>query len=188
MSEREHLRSLSSEYAVRTFMWCCAKRNCEVRTWEVPLVELRQRLGIEPDQCERFANLKARVLRAPIAEINEKLALFRVAYTVRKCGAPPVAVVFTLQDWPKTTTGTGAAVRKKIAARRKAALAEAAKETTTAAANPVPGEAGVEPLTYREHFERFYAAFGGRSSSRREPVDEPASDEAGSPARAWMLP
>ena len=121
-TEKATLCAFSSEYAARLYLMACVHRNQKIQSWEVSIVELRARLGISAEQYQRFSNLRARVLDAPVKEINEKAAPFKLSFSIRKRSYTPVAVVFDLEDWARTTTGTGETIKRKIAkARRKKA-------------------------------------------------------------------
>ena len=66
----EQVKDLSSIYAIRLYELMMQWRATG-KTQQIPIDELRHKLGIEPDQYQKMSNFKAKVLDTAIDQINE---------------------------------------------------------------------------------------------------------------------
>jgi plasmid replication initiation protein len=139
----EQLCSLSSNYAVRIYLWASKVRNQTQREWTVTIEELKAQLKIPAEEYDRFSNFNAWVLRKPIAEVNEKTDL-KLNYQVLRRGRSPYAVRFTVVEGAQSSTGTGELIQAEITKRIKRKSRESNRKKSIQLLLPEPNEISEE--------------------------------------------
>ena len=90
----KHLFKLRSTYAVRLYELLKQYENTGYRVDYLP--DLREMLGVEPNEYPRFDNFERRVLKQAIKEINEKTDL-EVSYKKKKTGRKITHIEFEIR-------------------------------------------------------------------------------------------
>ncbi len=90
----KHLFKLRSTYAVRLYELLKQYENTGYRVDYLP--DLREMLGVEPNEYPRFDNFERRVLKQAIKEINEKTDL-EVSYRKKKTGRKITHIEFEIR-------------------------------------------------------------------------------------------
>ncbi len=93
--EIEKVANLSSSYAIRLYELCVAWRE-QGFTQRYKIDDLRQKLGVEPEQYKTMSNLKAKVLDRAINQINKHTDI-TVKYEQHKTGRAITAISFTFK-------------------------------------------------------------------------------------------
>ena len=95
----EQVKDLSSIYAIRLYELMMQWRSSG-QTQQIPIDELRYKLGIEPDQYKQMVNFKKKVLDFAIDQINEHTDI-KASYNQHKEGRSIVGFTFTFKEKPK---------------------------------------------------------------------------------------
>lgn len=95
----EQVKDLSSIYAIRLYELMMQWRSSG-QTQQIPIDELRYKLGIEPDQYKQMVNFKTKVLDFAIDQINEHTDI-KASYNQHKEGRSIVGFTFTFKEKPK---------------------------------------------------------------------------------------
>ena len=85
---------LNSRYAIRLYELLKQYENTGFRVDYLP--DLREMLGVEPEEYPRFDNFERRVIKPAVKEINEKTDL-KVSYTKRKTGRKITHIEFEIK-------------------------------------------------------------------------------------------
>ena len=93
--EIDKVANLSSIYAIRLYELIIQWRDNGV-TQKYKIDDLRQKLGVEPDQYEKMHNFKARVIDLAIKQINEHTDI-TVKYEQHKTGRTITAMSFVFK-------------------------------------------------------------------------------------------
>lgn len=112
----EQIAELTSVHAVRLYELLIAWRS----TGKTPVIEvadLRQRLGIEPNEYQRMTDLKRRVLDFAIKKINEHTDI-NASYTQHKHGRSISGFEFSFK--PKSVTSTDVKTKRQIISKSEA--------------------------------------------------------------------
>lgn len=99
--ELERVAKLNSKYAVRLYEIVISWRN-KGKTDLISLDDLRERLGLLPDEYKLTADFKKRVLEKSIDEINEKTDI-KISYEQHKQGRNIKGFTFSIKT-PKNKT------------------------------------------------------------------------------------
>lgn len=97
--EIEQVAGLNSGYAVRLYEILIAWRGVGAVP-EIELQELRERLGVEPNEYQRMHHFKARVLDLAISQINEHTDI-TAQYEQHKTGRKITGISFTFNHKTK---------------------------------------------------------------------------------------
>lgn len=95
----EQVKDLSSIYAIRLYELMMQWRSSG-QTQQIPIDELRYKLGIEPDQYQKMSNFKDKVLDVAIDQINEHTDI-KASYDQHKEGRSITGFTFTFKEKPK---------------------------------------------------------------------------------------
>jgi plasmid replication initiation protein len=95
----EQVKDLSSIYAIRLYELMMQWRSSG-QTQQIPIDELRYKLGIEPDQYQKMSNFKDKVLDVAIDQINEHTDI-KASYNQHKEGRSITGFTFTFKEKPK---------------------------------------------------------------------------------------
>ncbi len=95
----EQVKDLSSIYAIRLYELMMQWRSSG-QTQQIPIDELRYKLGIEPDQYQKMSNFKDKVLDVAIDQINEHTDI-KASYDQHKEGRLITGFTFTFKEKPK---------------------------------------------------------------------------------------
>ena len=97
--ELEQVKDLTSIYAIRLYEMMMQWRSSG-QTQQIPIDELRHKLGIEPDQYQKMSNFKAKVLDTAIDQINEHTDI-KASYEQHKEGRSITGFTFVFKPKPK---------------------------------------------------------------------------------------
>ena len=92
----EQVKDLSSIYAIRLYELMMQWRSSG-KTQQIPIDELRYKLGIEPDQYKQMVNFKTKVLDFAIDQINEHTDI-KASYEQHKEGRSITGFTFTFKE------------------------------------------------------------------------------------------
>ncbi|MEX6455993.1 replication initiation protein RepM [Moraxella osloensis] len=95
----EQVKDLTSIYAIRLYEMIIQWRATG-KTQQIPIDELRYKLGIEPDQYKQMVNFKKKVLDFAINQINEHTDI-KASYEQHKEGRSITGFTFTFKEKPK---------------------------------------------------------------------------------------
>ena len=95
----EQVKDLSSIYAIRLYELMMQWRSSG-KTQQIPIDELRYKLGIEPDQYKQMVNFKTKVLDFAIDQINEHTDI-KASYEQHKEGRSITGFTFTFKEKSK---------------------------------------------------------------------------------------
>ena len=95
----EQVKDLSSIYAIRLYELMMQWRSSG-KTQQIPIDELRYKLGIEPGQYKQMVNFKTKVLDFAIDQINEHTDI-KASYEQHKEGRSITGFTFTFKEKPK---------------------------------------------------------------------------------------
>lgn len=95
----EQVKDLSSIYAIRLYELMMQWRSSG-QTQQIPIDELRYKLGIEPDQYQKMSNFKDKVLDVAIDQINEHTDI-KASYDQHKEGRSITGFTFTFKPKQK---------------------------------------------------------------------------------------
>lgn len=95
----EQVKDLSSIYAIRLYELMMQWRATG-KTQQIPIDELRHKLGIEPDQYKQMVNFKTKVLDFAINQINEHTDI-KASYEQHKEGRSITGFTFTFKQKSK---------------------------------------------------------------------------------------
>lgn len=95
----EQVKDLSSIYAIRLYELMMQWRATG-KTQQIPIDELRHKLGIEPDQYQKMSNFKAKVLDTAIDQINEHTDI-KASYEQHKERRSITGFTFIFKPKPK---------------------------------------------------------------------------------------
>ena len=95
----EQVKDLSSIYAIRLYELMMQWRSSG-KTQQIPIDELRYKLGIEPDQYKQMVNFKTKVLDFAIDQINEHTDI-KASYEQHKQGRSITGFTFSFKQKPK---------------------------------------------------------------------------------------
>ena len=95
----EQVKDLTSIYAIRLYEMIIQWRATG-KTQQIPIDELRYKLGIEPDQYKQMVNFKKKVLDVAIDQINEHTDI-KASYEQHKEGRSITGFTFTFKEKPK---------------------------------------------------------------------------------------
>jgi len=95
--EIAEVANLSSTYAIRLYELIIQWRDNNGVTQKYGIDELRQKLGVEPEQYQAMNNFKARVIDLAISQINENTNI-TVTYEQHKTGRKITAMSFTFKQ------------------------------------------------------------------------------------------
>lgn len=95
--EIAEVASLSSIYAIRLYELIIQWRDSNGVTQKYSIDELRQKLGVEPNQYQTMSNFKAKVLDRAIKQINKHTDI-TVKYEQHKTGRTITAMSFTFKQ------------------------------------------------------------------------------------------
>ncbi|MDT0478162.1 RepB family plasmid replication initiator protein, partial [Streptomyces sp. DSM 41014] len=95
----EQVKDLSSIYAIRLYELMMQWRATG-KTQQIPIDELRHKLGIEPDQYQKMSNFKDKVLDVAINQINEHTDI-KASYEQHKEGRSITGFTFTFKPKQK---------------------------------------------------------------------------------------
>lgn len=95
--EIAEVANLSSTYAIRLYELIIQWRDNNGVTQKYKIDELRQKLGVEPEQYQAMNNFKARVIDLAISQINENTDI-TVTYEQHKTGRKITAMSFTFKQ------------------------------------------------------------------------------------------
>lgn len=95
----EQVKDLTSIYAIRLYELMMQWRSSG-QTQQIPIDELRYKLGIEPDQYKQMVNFKTKVLDFAIDQINEHTDI-KASYNQHKEGRSIVGFTFTFKEKSK---------------------------------------------------------------------------------------
>ena len=95
----EQVKDLSSIYAIRLYELMMQWRSSG-QTQQIPIDELRYKLGIEPDEYKQMVNFKTKVLDFAINQINEHTDI-KASYEQHKEGRSITGFTFTFKPKPK---------------------------------------------------------------------------------------
>jgi plasmid replication initiation protein len=95
----EQVKDLSSIYAIRLYELMMQWRATG-KTQQIPIDELRYKLGIEPDQYKQMVNFKKKVLDFAIDQINEHTDI-KASYEQHKEGRSITGFTFTFKPKQK---------------------------------------------------------------------------------------
>lgn len=98
----EQVKDLSSIYAIRLYEMLVQWRATG-QTQQIPIDELRYKLGIEPSQYQKMVNFKSRVLDVAIKQINDHTDI-TAKYDQIKKGRAISAFTFNFKQKPKVKT------------------------------------------------------------------------------------
>jgi plasmid replication initiation protein len=99
----KQILQLRSKYAIRLYELLKRYEDTGFRTDYIP--ELREKLGVEKGEYERFFDFERRVLKPAVKEINEKTDL-EVSYQKKKTGRKITHIEFEIKPKKKDTTKT----------------------------------------------------------------------------------
>lgn len=91
----EQIAGLNSAYAVRLYELLISWRGTQ-NTGLIKLAELRNRLGVEPDEYQKMSDFKRRVLDLAISQINEHTDI-TASYEQHKAGRVIIGFSFTFK-------------------------------------------------------------------------------------------
>ena len=97
--ELEQVKDLTSIYAIRLYEMMMQWRATG-KTQQIPIDELRYKLGIEPDQYKQMVNFKKKVLDFAINQINEHTDI-KATYEQHKEGRSITGFTFVFKPKPK---------------------------------------------------------------------------------------
>ena len=97
----EQVKDLTSIYAIRLYELLISWK--QKKKVELPLVDLRLKLGIEPNEYKAMNNFKAKVLDLAVSQINEHTDI-TVKYKQVKQGRTITGFTFTFQQKPNKVT------------------------------------------------------------------------------------
>lgn len=95
----EQVKDLSSIYAIRLYELMMQWRSSG-QTQQIPIDELRYKLGIEPEQYQKMSNFKAKVLDTAIDQINEHTDI-KATYEQHKERRSITGFTFVFKPKPK---------------------------------------------------------------------------------------
>ena len=95
----EQVKDLTSIYAIRLYEMIIQWRATG-KTQQIPIDELRYKLGIEPDQYKQMVNFKKKVLDFAINQINEHTDI-KASYEQHKQGRSITGFTFSFKQKPK---------------------------------------------------------------------------------------
>ena len=95
----EQVKDLSSIYAIRLYELMMQWRSSG-KTQQIPIDELRYKLGIEPDQYKQMVNFKTKVFDFAIDQINEHTDI-KASYEQHKEGRSITGFTFTFKPKQK---------------------------------------------------------------------------------------
>lgn len=95
----EQVKDLSSIYAIRLYELMMQWRSSG-QTQQIPIDELRYKLGIEPNQYQKMSNFKAKVLDTAIDQINEHTDI-KATYEQHKERRSITGFTFVFKQKPK---------------------------------------------------------------------------------------
>ena len=95
----EQVKDLSSIYAIRLYELMMQWRSSG-QTQQIPIDELRYKLGIEPDEYKQMVNFKTKVLDFAINQINEHTDI-KASYEQHKEGRSITGFTFTFKPKQK---------------------------------------------------------------------------------------
>ena len=95
----EQVKDLSSIYAIRLYELMMQWRSSG-KTQQIPIDELRYKLGIEPDEYKQMVNFKTKVLDFAINQINEHTDI-KASYEQHKEGRSITGFTFTFKPKQK---------------------------------------------------------------------------------------
>lgn len=95
----EQVAGLNSKYAVRLYEIVIAWRS-KGETPQITVEQLRERLGVEPNEYQRMELFKRKVLDKAVSEINEKTNV-DISYKQHKQGRKIVGFTFTVKPKEK---------------------------------------------------------------------------------------
>ena len=98
----EQVKDLSSIYAIRLYELMMQWRSSG-QTQQIPIDELRYKLGIEPDQYQKMSNFKDKVLDVAIDQINEHTDI-KASYEQHKEGRTITGFTFTFKQTASKAT------------------------------------------------------------------------------------
>ena len=90
--ELEQIQGLSTPYAIRLYELLASWRS-SLKTPMYRLAELREKLGVKPDEYQRISNFKARVLFPALEQINKKTDI-EAEYDQERNGKEVAAIGF----------------------------------------------------------------------------------------------
>ena len=136
----EQVKDLSSIYAIRLYELMMQWRSSG-KTQQIPIDELRYKLGIEPDQYKQMVNFKTKVLDFAIDQINEHTDI-KASYEQHKEGRSITGFTFTF--------------KRKIKAKSKAD--EVSRDEATGDLFSIGGlsDAQLARITRNEQFKKDY--------------------------------
>ena len=97
--ELEQVKDLTSIYAIRLYEMMMQWRSSG-QTQQIPIDELRYKLGIEPDEYKQMVNFKTKVLDFAINQINEHTDI-KASYEQHKEGRSITGFTFTFKPKQK---------------------------------------------------------------------------------------
>ena len=97
--ELEQVKDLTSIYAIRLYEMMMQWRSSG-QTQQIPIDELRYKLGIEPDEYKQMVNFKTKVLDFAINQINEHTDI-KASYEQHKEGRSITGFTFTFKEKSK---------------------------------------------------------------------------------------
>ena len=97
--ELEQVKDLTSIYAIRLYEMMMQWRSSG-QTQQIPIDELRYKLGIEPDEYKQMVNFKTKVLDFAINQINEHTDI-KASYEQHKQGRSITGFTFSFKQKPK---------------------------------------------------------------------------------------
>ncbi|WP_186672970.1 replication initiation protein [Sporosarcina sp. BP05] len=99
-----NILSLNSTYSIRLYE--IIKRYSYLGTWDCPLENLREMIGVQEDMYKQYGHFKSRVLKRAVDEVNEKTdvkvvfeeikkgrSVDKIKFTIRKSSAPEIEPV-----------------------------------------------------------------------------------------------
>lgn len=95
----EQVKDLSSIYAIRLYELMMQWRATG-KTQQIPIDELRLKLGVEPDEYKLMSNFKAKVIDVAINQINEHTDI-KASYDQHKQGRKITGFTFSFKQKPK---------------------------------------------------------------------------------------
>ena len=99
----EQVKDLTSIYAIRLYELMMQWRSSG-QTQQIPLDELRLKLGIEPNEYKQMVNFKTKVLDFAVDQINKHTDI-KASYEQHKQGRKITGFTFTFKPKPKAKGG-----------------------------------------------------------------------------------
>lgn len=112
-----NILSLNSTYSIRLYE--IVKRYSYLGTWDCPLENLREMIGVQEDMYKQYGHFKSRVLKRAVDEVNEKTdvkvvfeeikkgrSVDKIKFTIRKSSAPEIEPV-KKQEQPQKSPENG---------------------------------------------------------------------------------